>query len=221
MNEGPDCLNDIRVAVLDDHVVVRYGIELLIRQSPGYGWTGSACDAGELMTLLAGASCHVLVLDYQLAPGDLDGATLVRLLRSRFPYLRLLAYTSFGGRHTADIVRRAGAHGLLPKSAGLANLLEAIRQVAAGGETFPEGTPDGARPVAGSGAGSLSPRENEVLRCCRQGMSVTEIAEKFRRSVKTVSAQKQAGYRKLEVRSDHEFMLAYGTTRPESAWQRT
>ena len=221
MSENHDSLSDIRVAVLDDHVVVRYGIELLVRNSPGYRWTGSACNAIELMALLAGAPCHVLVLDYQLAPGDLDGATLVRLLRARFPYLRILAYTSFGGRLTADIVRRAGAHGLIPKSAGLASLLEAVRQVAAGGETFPEGTPDGARPVVGtSGGASLSPRENEVLRCCRQGMTVTEIAEKFRRSVKTVSAQKQAGYRKLEVRSDHEFMLAYGATRPESGWQR-
>ena len=213
-------LDDIRVAVLDDHVVVRYGIELLVRHSPGYRWTGSAADAVGLMTLLAGAPCHVLVLDYQLAPDDLDGATLVRLLRARFPYLRILAYTSFGSRHTAGILRRAGVHGLLAKSAGLESLLQAIRHVAAGGETFPEGTPDDARPAGRTGPAALSPRENEVLRCCRQGMTVTEIAQKFRRSVKTVSAQKQAGYRKLEVRSDHEFMQAYGATRPDSGWQR-
>jgi len=50
----------------------------------------------------------------------------------------------------------------------------------------------------------LSPREREVLRCCLEGMSVTQIAEKFARSVKTISGQKQAAFRKLGVRNDNE-----------------
>jgi len=50
----------------------------------------------------------------------------------------------------------------------------------------------------------LSPREREVLRCCLDGMSVTEIAEKFARSVKTISGQKQSAFRKLGVRNDSE-----------------
>ncbi|MEV8761136.1 helix-turn-helix transcriptional regulator, partial [Klebsiella pneumoniae] len=57
---------------------------------------------------------------------------------------------------------------------------------------------------------SLSPREREVLRCCLDGMSVTDIAEKFARSVKTISGQKQSAFRKLGVRSDNElFKIEY------------
>ena len=50
----------------------------------------------------------------------------------------------------------------------------------------------------------LSFREREVLRCCLDGMSVTQIALKFERSVKTISTQKQAAFKKLGLRSDNE-----------------
>lgn len=206
---------DIRVAVLDDHVVVRYGIELLVKNSPGYEWVGSACNGVELLSLLAGAPCDVLVLDYQLGPEDVDGASMVRHLRAHFPRMRILVYSSYGGAHTADVMQRAGAHGLLSKSTGLDVLLDSVREVAAGKSGFGPGIE-----APGLPARALSARENEVLRCCLQGMTVTEMAGKFRRSIKTVSAQKQAGFRKLGVRNDHEFMLAYGGMRPESAWVR-
>lgn len=56
----------------------------------------------------------------------------------------------------------------------------------------------------------LTPREREVLRCYLSGMSVAQIAEKFSRSNKTISTQKQAGYRKLGIRSDAElFQIRY------------
>ncbi|MCZ2498206.1 response regulator [Xylophilus sp. Kf1] len=205
----------VRVAVLDDHVVVRYGIELLVQHSVGYEWVGSAGTGAELSRLLASARCDVLVLDYQLGPDDIDGASQVRHLRAHFPRMRILVYSSYAGNHTANVMQRAGAHGLLAKSAGLDALLEAVRSVAAGQSVFDRGVPDGDIPVR-----AITARENEVLRCCLQGMTVTEMAAKFCRSVKTVSAQKQAGFRKLGVRNDHEFLLAYGGMRPETGWQR-
>jgi DNA-binding NarL/FixJ family response regulator len=50
----------------------------------------------------------------------------------------------------------------------------------------------------------LTAREHDVLRCCLDGMSVTQIAVKFSRSVKTISTQKQAAFKKLGLRSDNE-----------------
>ncbi|KWA82229.1 hypothetical protein WL29_26600 [Burkholderia ubonensis] len=54
----------------------------------------------------------------------------------------------------------------------------------------------------------LSPREHEVLRCYLAGMSVSDIASKFSRSPKTISAQKQSAYRKLGIRSDAELFAS-------------
>lgn len=50
----------------------------------------------------------------------------------------------------------------------------------------------------------LSPKEREVLRCCLEGLSVSQVAIKFSRSRKTISGQKQAAFRKLGIRTDTE-----------------
>jgi DNA-binding NarL/FixJ family response regulator len=209
---------DIRVAVLDDHVVVRYGIELLMEHTPGYQWTGAASTPAELLRLLISTPCHVLVLDYQLSPGDLDGWSLVRHLRAHFPHLRILVYTAHASPAITDIMRRAGVHGFIPKSAGLDCLLDALRWVASGTAVFPSCPLAPAEPSDAIDRLALSPREHEVLRCCRQGMSVTAIAAKFHRSVKTISAQKQAAFRKLGVRNDHDFVLMIAHAKPGSVW---
>ncbi|WPB57925.1 response regulator transcription factor [Xylophilus sp. GOD-11R] len=204
----------IHVAVLDDHAVVRYGIELLTKNGIGFAWTGAAATAAELLGLLASRPCHVLVLDYQLSSREIDGWSLVRRIRSYFPHVRILVYTSHESKQVADVVRKAGAHGFLAKSAGLEPLLHAIRALAMGETLFakPSHSADKWAGLGGAAA-ALSPRENEVLRCFLQGMSVTSIALKFQRSVKTVSSQKRAGFRKLGVHTDHEFLRQYGNER--------
>ena len=51
---------------------------------------------------------------------------------------------------------------------------------------------------------TLSPKENEVLRCFLDGLRISQIASKFSRSIKTISGQKQAAFRKLGIRTDAE-----------------
>jgi len=53
----------------------------------------------------------------------------------------------------------------------------------------------------------LSPKEHEVIRCFIEGMTVSDIAQKFHRSIKTISAQKQSAMRKLGIKTDHELLL--------------
>jgi two component transcriptional regulator, LuxR family len=54
---------------------------------------------------------------------------------------------------------------------------------------------------------ALSPKEQEVIRCFLTGMTVTDIAEKFHRSLKTISGQKQSAMRKLGLKADHELFI--------------
>ncbi len=103
---------------------------------------------------------------------------------------------------------------------------KADRSAAVASAASAESTATGAGPVPAAAAGTdgkragdagilqgnpdLTPREREVLRCYLSGMSVAQIAEKFSRSNKTISTQKQAGYRKLGIRSDAElFQIRY------------
>ncbi len=194
----------IHVAVLDDHVVVRFGVETLIRNNERMRWTGAAENSAGLFRLLSSTPCHVLVLDYELSPDEIDGWSLVRIVRARFPHVRIIVYTSHVEAATETLMRQAGAHGFLSKSADLTELIGMIDHVAAGSTFFSEAL----RPK--EGAAHLTPRETEVLRCCMQGLSMTDIARKFERSVKTVSSQKHAAYRKLGIRNDYDLFKLYG-----------
>jgi DNA-binding NarL/FixJ family response regulator len=112
-----------------------------------------------------------------------------------------------------------GANGFFGKSEDVELLVSAIRRVASG-ETYvspglaydvmrqrvavPEPFAVGEERTELYGASLLSPREQEVLRCCLDGMSVTQISRKFLRSIKTISGQKRSAYRKLGIHNDSE-----------------
>lgn len=214
---GPTC-----IAVLDDHPVVLCGLEARIRAEPDFRWVTGVATSSELMRVLERKPCHVVVIDYELSPNDLDGWSLVRLLRTRLQHVRLIVSTAHNDPATTALMRRAGAHGFVAKSDNLDTLVAAVRHVMGGGEWFEEGVAEACAPeddesqtrlpfdTADRGAAVpaamathlLSPREHEVVRCCLQGLSVGQIAAKFSRSVKTVSTQKQSAYRKLGIRSD-------------------
>jgi two-component system, NarL family, captular synthesis response regulator RcsB len=207
------------IAVLDDHPVVLCGLEARIRAEPDFHWVTGVATSSELIRVLERKPCHVVVLDYELAPNDLDGWSLVRLLRARLPHVRLVMSTAHNDKATATLMRRAGAHGFVAKSDNMDVLVAAVRHVMNGGEWYEDGVADLRHtevqvvqhhlPFETLEAGRsdvriLSPREHEVIRCCLQGLSVGQIAVKFSRSVKTVSTQKQSAYRKLGIRNDLE-----------------
>ena len=115
---------------------------------------------------------------------------------------------------------RAGAHGFVGKSQETDDLLQAIRTVArdriylAPAMSLELDKLTGTQTVNSDLAfdantrltqyAELSPKESEVLRCCLDGMSVSQIAIKFVRSRKTISGQKQSAFRKLGIHSDTE-----------------
>jgi two-component system, NarL family, captular synthesis response regulator RcsB len=135
----------------------------------------------------------------------------------RFPSLGILVASGHGGPATAALALRSGARGFISKMRPMCELVDGLRTVAARKcyidktmtydlEQVAKGVPiaehDAETTLAGQS--SLSPREQEVLRCVLNGMPVTSIAKKFSRSVNTISTQKQAAYRKLGIRSDAE-----------------
>jgi DNA-binding NarL/FixJ family response regulator len=160
-----------------------------------------------MMAALRSTPADVLLIDYALGCNDIDGLNLIRALRVRFPDSRILVSSSHDNPATTALALKAGAAGFVGKSRELGELVQVIRQVAsgppqAGAVLAPDGSP--------AHGAALSPREQEVLRCCLDGMSVTQIAAKFSRSVKTISGQKQAALRKLGVRNDSELFKMRG-----------
>lgn len=222
----------MRIALLDDHAVVRYGLATRLAEEPDFDVVGAFATSRELMAALRRVPADLLLIDYALGSNDIDGLNLIRALRVRFPRCKILVTSAHHNPATVALALKAGAGGFVGKSQELGELIEAVRTVGRGRQYLNramitamsstlhgEGQDrvPGRSSVAGNDAHQLvspchvlteasilSPREREVLRCCLDGMSVTEIAEKFMRSVKTISGQKQSALRKLGVRTDHE-----------------
>ncbi|MPV67076.1 cable pilus system response regulator transcription factor CblR [Burkholderia sp. BE17] len=220
----------IRVVILDDHAVVQHGIASYLTEKTGIEVAASFAKSRDLIRWLEANHADVVLLDYTLGPGEIDGLNLVKLVNTRFPNCRILMTSSSDTPATVNMTMRAGALGFFGKSEDLGELAHAIRVVASGRSYISaelaarmesSATPDprmADTKAAGDGTLSpesassadlrLSPREHEVLRCFLAGMSVSDIASKFSRSPKTISAQKQSAFRKLGIRSDAELFAS-------------
>lgn len=222
-------LSPLRVAILDDHAMIRKGFGFHIGSEHDLKLVAMYASSCELLAGLRSESVDVLVLDYSLQQDELDGLNLIRLLRIRHPEVRILVFSSAESLATISLALRAGARGFVGKSQEVEELLEAIRTVAGErvylapdialelGHVHAGHADDevsrSVRVDSGSALVSnplLSPKEQEVLRCCLEGMSVSQIAHKFSRSRKTISGQKQSAFRKLGVSCDSELYKIHG-----------
>jgi len=156
-----------------------------------------------------------------------DGLLLLRRLRRRYPALPIIVLTMI---HNTALVRgmlAAGANGVVGKTAMAKELLHAIQAVTNGRAYLGEGMQGAlghdaavdsdsdqvAMVSALASVATLSPREAEVVRMYTNGLTVTQIAERLRRSVKTVSQQKSDAMRKLGLTSNtqlYEFARGSG-----------
>jgi DNA-binding NarL/FixJ family response regulator len=212
----------IRVAILDDHVIVRHGLSSCLATEPDMVVVGSYESSATMIAGLAAAPADVLLVDYSLGPEQVDGVSLIRALKAKFSESRILVLSSHYDPAIVALAMRVGADGFVGKSQSVDHIAKAIRAVASGARYLSHDmayrleeasvrcvksevqaplVEDGADLLAGV---PLSVKEREVIRCFLEGMSVTQIARKFNRSTKTISTQKSTAFRKLGVTSDGE-----------------
>lgn len=207
--------------LLDDHAMLRQGIELGLSNETDLHVVGSFGTAKELLEALARRPADVVVMDFILAPSDNDGLSLIQALNRRFSQCRPLIVCSHYTPATVSLSLKAGCWGILGKTQNLTELITAIRTVAQGRIYLQpcmvpalqgmqsmlevvsmKSKMDYATPLRLHAC--LTPKEQEVLRCFLDGMSVNSIAAKFSRSASTISTQKQSAYRKLGIKNDSE-----------------
>ena len=182
----------IRVAVVDDHPLVREGTAALIDRTEDMEVAGVAATLDELRPILAGGTVDVLLLDLRL--GDESGFDLLRA-ETDAPMPAVVVVTSYDYPQYADAALRLGAAGFVVKTAPTAELLDAIRRAAAGGLAF------GVRPGGGV---SLSAREREVVRLVVDGASNDEIGVRLGISSRTVESHLRRLFERVGVVSRTE-----------------
>ena len=182
----------IRVAVVDDHPLVREGTAALIDRQEDMEIAGVAAGLDELRPILQTNDVHVLLLDLRL--GEESGFDLLRHENAgHMP--SVVVVTSFDYPQYADAALRLGAAGFVVKTAPTAELLDAIRRAAAGGLHF------GVRPGKGI---ALSDREREVVRCVVDGASNDEIGTRLGISARTVESHLRRLFERHDVASRTE-----------------
>ena len=181
----------IRVAVVDDHPLVREGTAALIDRQEDMEIAGVAASLEELEPILRDGTIEVLLLDLRL--GEESGFDLLRSERRPMP--AVVVVTSYDYPQYADAALRLGAAGFVVKTAPTAELLDAIRRAASGGLHF------GVRPGRGV---ALSSREREVLRCVVDGASNDEIGARLGISSRTVESHLRRLFERHDVASRTE-----------------
>jgi two-component system capsular synthesis response regulator RcsB len=199
----------IRVAVADDHPTLLAGMEHLLSKVQGITLIGLVTNSTELVELLGGSSCDVVVTDFSMPGGRYgDGLTLLRFMKRRFPNVRLVVLTSIENSAVMKGIMDVGAYGLVSKADDLSHVEAAIRMAHLGNRHMSPRASEQLMALApqvdteGEHAAQLSKRETEVLRMYAEGLSVSEIGKRAGRSSKTISAQKMAAMKKLGLQHD-------------------
>lgn len=215
----------IRIAIIDDHQLVLQGLSTLLASDPAIEIGGTFTSATQLLNTLKTELFDLVIMDYELAPNDTDGLNLIKTLTNRHSAVSILVVSSHYNPATVALALRAGVKGFVGKNGQSELILRAIHEIMAGkifledkmahqlanqvrhGEllSFESGNANNVQRAIELTA--LSPKEQEVIRCFITGMTVTEIADKFNRSLKTISGQKQSAMRKLGLKADHELFI--------------
>jgi two-component system capsular synthesis response regulator RcsB len=200
----------LRTIIADDHPVVLMGARAALESTGDIEVAGEAANGDQLIDLLATRPCDVLVTDFSMPGGRHgDGLSLIDLVRRRYPRLPIVVLTMVNNAAVLQTMRSRGAIGLCDKRAPLREVAVAVRHAAAG-RAYMSDTIRHQFEVAGlqttAAAVRLSAREIEVVRMYVSGMSISQIAERLSRSVKTVSRQKRDAMRKLGI--DHDSRLS-------------
>lgn len=198
MSAGTD-RDKIRVLVVDDHSVVRSGLEQLLATTDDIEMVGSASNGVEAIAQVEALAPDVVLMD--LSMPELDGVEATRRISERHPTSRVVVLTSFSDQTRILDALSAGADGYLLKHADPDDIADAIRAVHSGGSPL---DPKAARALLESRRArrdvpQLTDREREVLLLVRDGLANKQIARRLGIAERTVKAHLTSVFQRLGV----------------------
>ena len=200
MSEAPNGRSIIRVAVADDHPVVRDGLVAMLETQPDFEIVGSAATGTEAVSLVRATDPDVLLLDLEMPA--LDGVGVLVALRAANARARGIVFTVFDTDERIVAAVEAGAAGYLLKGAPRAEVFSAVRVVAAGGSLLaPIAASAVLRRVRGEPSArshpNLTTREQAVLEHLARGLANKQIAARLGITERTVKFHVSAVFTKL------------------------
>jgi len=199
-------MSPLRIVIVDDHAVVRRGVRALLESQPGWEVAGEAVTGREAVDLAKRLCPDIVVMDLSLP--ELNGLDAARQILKDSPRTEVLVLTMHHSEELARNVLQAGARGYVLKSDADERLIAAVESLRDHKpfltSTVTEFVLDdyirrAEEDVAS--AGTVTPREREIIQLLAEGKSNKETASALSVSVKTVEAHRANIMRKLRLRS--------------------
>lgn len=199
----------VRVVLIDDQIIARFGLRMMLDGYPDLAVEGEADSAAAALALLRTSRFDVALLDITLP--DKNGLDLLKLFRKEFPSMAVLVVSSHSEDSYAMRALKHGAAGYLTKSCTPEELATAVRKAAAGGKYV---TPSILQKLAGLLGNSdkaaphetLTDRELHIFRLIAKGESLVNIAAALHLSPSTVTSYRARILEKTQLRSNADLV---------------
>ena len=198
-----------KVAICDDHKIVREGLKQIINVFDGFEVVIEAESGEQLINKLRDIEVDLLILDVSL-PGR-SGLEVLKQIKGMQPDLGVLVLSMYPEDQFAIRMLKAGASGYLHKDSAPEVLKQALTTISNGGEYLSDKiTKLLYREMSSNGAElphkRLSDREYEVLLCIGEGKSISEIAAQLSMSVKTISTYRTRILEKMNIENNSDMV---------------
>lgn len=194
----------IKVLLAEDQVMVRQGLKAMIETDEEIVVTGEADNGKEAVRLCEKQLFDLAILDIRMP--EMDGIETAKVLRSRFPHMKILMLTTFDDNQYVMDALKSGVSGYMLKNGDTEGLIRSIKSAIGGGLSLEDQVAAKVMPillqnqVEESIDPTLTPRERAILKCIGEGLNNKEIAERLGLSVGTVKNQTSHILDKLELR---------------------
>ncbi|MGN8644845.1 response regulator transcription factor [Gracilibacillus sp. HCP3S3_G5_1] len=194
----------IRVLLAEDQVMVRQGLKAMIETDREIEVTGEADNGRQAVALCEKQMFDVAILDIRMP--EMDGIKAAKVLRSRFPHLKILMLTTFDDNQYVMDALKMGVSGYMLKDGDTESLIRSIKSALKGGLSLQDQVaakvvPELLKKEQEKAIDpTLTPRERAILKCIGEGLNNKEIGERLGLSVGTVKNQTSQILDKLELR---------------------
>ena len=202
----------MNLMIVDDHLLIRAGMKLLLKNTPAYTVAAEAESGEEALRLLDAQPIDLVIMDISM-PG-MGGLACIREIRARFPAVKILVLSMHEDEEYIYKAMQYGAMGYLPKTSADNELFDALQALSQGRRYLSPNAQQSlmdimfrpAEEAADDPRSVLTAREREVFDELIRGCTITEIAEQLHLSVKTIDTHKTHIYAKLNCRRRSELV---------------
>jgi DNA-binding NarL/FixJ family response regulator len=199
----------VKILIADDHQLIIDTLTLLLKDAPDMDVLEEANNGEEVMQILQRRKVDLVLMDIEMP--ELDGIEATKLIRAKYPDVKVMALSGTKEKKTITKMLDAGAAGFVLKNCTKDELISAIRKIARGSKYFSSDVSEALMDIMAESKekqksvtaviqrDQLTPREIEIIKLLAEGMSSPDIAKKLFRSSRTIDTHRTNIMKKIGV----------------------